>query len=125
MENNDFLPVRVFQISFHRHEAELSIGIPAVQRTLALWIKANPIHNLARLLLRLDMRHNNAGRIGFKWLDVIAIASLGDTDEGIHIMNPGRSNHVFESDPIIRNVFIANPHSIQTRETSDLDDSRV
>ena len=125
LKDDKSLPVPVDQIIIGVCAAELAVGAAAVDRPLAQGVKASPFDDLAGFVCTGDMRDHDASGVGFEGFDVIAVASFRDANDGVHVVEFGRSDLVLEVEPIVRDVFIAHPSDWIIGEAYHFDDTGI
>ncbi len=125
LQNDHALGVRVTDIILHRHEAELTVDVAAVEGALADRIKADPVDNLAGFITAGDVGHDDACGIGFEWPDVVAVAAATDAHQSVDVVHAGGADLAFQSDPVVRDMFVAEPDGVGPAEPGDLGNSGV
>ena len=125
LQDNDALFVAVTQVIGEGNEAVASIGVAAVDRSLADRVETCPLDDLAGFVGGGHVRDDNARRISLKGADVIAVAAFGDAHERVQVVDAGGADLVFQIRPIVGHVFLADPDGVTAAEPGDFDDARV
>ncbi len=100
-----------------RSQAEIAVDVAAVQGAPANRVESHPVDNLPRLGGVGHVRHDDAGGAGLEGPHVIAVAAAAHADDGVDIMDARGPDLVFQPDPVVRYVLVAQPDSINAAKT--------
>ena len=125
LQDDQLLGIGVGDVGRHVGRGVAAVGIAAVERAFAEGMEAGPLHDLPGLVGALHVRHDDAGGVGLQRPDVVAVAALGDANEGVDIVQLGGADGVLQFDPVGGHVLLAEPEGIVAREPGHLRDARI
>jgi hypothetical protein len=88
-------------------------------------MKAGDFNNVPGFFRCCDMRDHDASRIRLKRLDVIAVTSLLNPNNGIHVVQPRGPHLVLDIEPAITYMFVAKPDCGETGQPAQFHDAWI
>ncbi len=115
----------IFVAELWQDGVALAVNVATVEGALAHGMETDPLHNLPGFLLARDVGHDDPRGVGLERTNVVAVAAAPDSHEGVDVVHARRADLVFQTDPVVRHVFGAQPDCIGAAQAGDFGDAGV
>ena len=101
-------------------QAELAVGVAAVDGSAAHRMELGEVDDLLRLLQAHQMGHHDAGGIRLQRADEVVVAALGHAGQRVAVVDLRGAHRVFDGFPVVGHMLHVDPHTVKAAHSRDL-----